>query len=289
MIKEEYLRFMQSLTGAGVSPEVRKIANLVLEHLEALIPLTTAQGQRIKKVVEFAQSQWTAISDDIQAAPEQMTAHVCPITRLVSLSVGAFRGFAKQEDFDLASPLVFIYGPNGTGKSSFCEALEFGLLGSVIEAESKRFPDQQDYLENVHTNSYEAPVLKGADAEAEELEISADELLYRFCFVEKNRIDNFARIAAKTPAKQAELISTLFGLDAFTEFVHNFTVDIDQRYIDQEGEKAKQLALKRQELARDSQDLGCRRTGARSSIPRAYRFCSDGSGIERRRKVQRVG
>jgi DNA sulfur modification protein DndD len=50
--------------------------------------------------------------------------------------------------------------------------------------------------------------------------------------VEKNRIDNFSRIAAQVPAKQTELISTLFGLESFTEFVRNFTVEIDEKYID---------------------------------------------------------
>ena len=72
--------------------------------------------------------------------------------------------------------------------------------------------------------------------------------MYRFCFVEKNRIDSFSRIAAQTPAKQTELISTLFGLDAFNGFVHNFTSEINDKYIDLVGIKAKQLAERRQAL-----------------------------------------
>ncbi|MGF3860388.1 AAA family ATPase [Salmonella enterica] len=39
---------------------------------------------------------------------------------------------------------MLIYGPNGTGKSSFCEALEYTLLGNVAEAESKRFRNQNE-------------------------------------------------------------------------------------------------------------------------------------------------
>lgn len=129
MIKNEYLRFLQTLTADGSTTDVRKIANLVLSHLDALIPLSTAQGQRIKKIVELAQANWTTTCADIQSAPQQSATQNCPFTQLKSLSVGPFRGFAKQENFDLASQLVLIYGPNGTGKSSFCEALEFGLLG----------------------------------------------------------------------------------------------------------------------------------------------------------------
>lgn len=62
------------------------------------------------------------------------------------MSVGPFRAFARQEEFDLESRLVLIYGPNGTGKSSFCETLEYCLLGNVIDAENKRFHNQNEYL-----------------------------------------------------------------------------------------------------------------------------------------------
>lgn len=254
MIQAEYLRFMQTLSIEGIPGDVRKIANLVLKHLETLIPLSTAQGQRIKKMVELAQTNWGSICSDIQFTQEQVTEQTCPITQIKSFSVGPFRGFAKQEDFDLASQLVLIYGPNGTGKSSFCEALEYSLLGNVAEAESKRFRNQQDYLKNAHTNSFTPPILIGLDNQENDIPISANEALYRFCFVDKNRIDNFSRIAAQAPAKQTELISTLFGLDAFSEFVRNFTDSMD-RYIDLEGAKEKELKLKKQVLAGFQQQL----------------------------------
>lgn len=253
MIRAEYLRFLQTLTDDCASANVRKMANLVLNNLDELIPLSTAQGQRIKKLVGLAQAKWMATSTAIQPVPQQSTAQNCPFTQLKSLSVGPFRGFARQEDFDLASQLVLIYGPNGTGKSSFCEALEFGLLGSVAEAESKRFRSQ-DYLKNAHTNSFAVPELVGLDGDENDVTISSNEALYRFCFVEKNRIDSFSRIAAQAPAKQTELISTLFGLDAFTEFVRNFT-DCMDRYIDLEGVKAKELAKKRETLAGYQQQI----------------------------------
>lgn len=254
MTRAEYQRFLQTLTAAYVADDVRKIANLVLNYLDTLVPLSTSQGQRIKKIVQLAQTNWTTISANIQPIPEQATNQTWPIIQLKSLSVGPFRGFAKQEDFDLASRLVLIYGPNGTGKSSFCEALEYGLLGNVTEAESKRFRNQQEYLTNAHTRSFKPPALTGTDSQGNDVPIVTNEALYRFCFVEKNRIDNFSRIAAQTPAKQSELISTLFGLDAFTDFVRNFTDVMDEKYIDLHGIKANELKQKRQALA-GSQEL----------------------------------
>lgn len=254
MIRSEYIRFMQTLNDKSVSSEVRKIANLVLNNLDTLLPLTTANGNRAKKLVTLAKKNWLTTSIDIQPPTQQTTTQTCPFTRLRSLSVGPFRGFAKKEDFELDSELVLIYGPNGTGKSSFCEALEFTLLGNVVEAESKRLR-KQDYLKNAHINSFTSPNLVGLDTEGNEILVLANEAIYRFCFVEKNRIDSFSRIAAQTPAKQTELISTLFGLDTFTAFVGNFTDTMDSRYIDLEGVKAKELTQKRVVLAGYQQQL----------------------------------
>lgn len=255
MIESEYLRFLQTLDSDKVLPGVRKLANLVLANLDELASLGTYQGQRVKKMVALAQANWDALSIEIQSLPEVTAEKTSPITQIKSMAVGPFRGFSRQEIFDLDSRLVLIYGPNGTGKSSFCEALEYSLLGNVAEAESKRFRDQGDYLKNAHVNHFATPVVTGLNEQGAEVEIEANEELFRFCFVEKNRIDNFSRIAAQAPAKQVELISTLFGLDSFNEFVRNFTSEFDPKYIDLSGIKAAQLAQKRQSLSGSQQQI----------------------------------
>lgn len=255
MIRTEYLRFLQTLTDITISDDVRKIANLVLNHLDTLIPLSSAQGQRVKRIVELAQLQWETLVPIIQPVLEQEIQPDAAITQLKSIKVGPFRGFSRQEEFDLNSRIVLIYGPNGSGKSSFCEALEYGLLGNVVEADNNRFRNQDDYLKNAHSNTFASPGLVGKDEQDNDIPIIANEAEYRFCFVEKNRIDSFSRIAAQAPAKQTELISTLFGLDSFNEFVRNFTNEIDERYIDLEGIKAKELETKRQSLTGFTQQL----------------------------------
>lgn len=53
MVRVEYSNFLQTLNN-NASVEIRKIANLVLENLDELTPLKTAQGQRIKKIASFA-------------------------------------------------------------------------------------------------------------------------------------------------------------------------------------------------------------------------------------------
>jgi len=255
MIQSEYIRFLRTLNNESTPEGVRKIAKLVLQNLEELVPLMTHQGQRIKQMVSLSQANWDTASAEIQPLVESVVESSTKIKKLNCMSVGPFRGFARQEIFDLDSQLVLIYGPNGTGKSSFCEALEYALLGSVVESESKRFRDQREYLKNAHANTFSLPILTAEDEQGTQIPVECNEALYRFCFVEKNRIDSFSRIAAQAPAKQTELISALFGLDYFTEFVRNFTTEIDGRYIDLVGAKATSLAQKRQGLAGAHQQI----------------------------------
>src|SRR5690554_1494400 len=252
MIKHEYIRFIQTLDDESVSDDVRKISNIVLNNLDILIPLTTSHGKRVKEMVRLAQEGWNSASTEILISDEQLTEHSLPFDKLKNLSVGPFRGFARKEEFDLNSNRVLIYGPNGTGKTSFCEALEYCLLGNVAAAENKRFRNQDSYLKNAITKSFVSPVLigvKNEDNSQKEFPVIPDESLYRFCFVEKIRIDNFSNIAAQVPAKQNELISILFGLEGFSDFVRNFTDSMD-RYIDIEGEKS--LILKQKSVDLES-------------------------------------
>ena len=123
-----------------------KIANIVLDNLEELTQLSTHQGQRIRRIIALAQPQWNEIRTDITIINSANSNDYQRIKQLKHMVVGPFRGFARAEEFNLDSQCVLIYGPNGTGKSSFCEALEYGLLGSVSEAETKRFRDQAEYL-----------------------------------------------------------------------------------------------------------------------------------------------
>ena len=255
MIRAEYQRFMQTLQGQNATESVRKVANIVSAHLDELLPLTTHQGQRIRRMVELCQANWDRISTNIPTLVEQDVAPIVPLSRLKTMTVGPFRGFARQEIFDLNSRLVLIYGPNGTGKSSFCEALEYTLLGNVTEADSKRFRDQNEYLRNAFVDELVAPSIVACDLQGNDIAIVPNESAYRFCFVEKNRIDSFSRIAAQAPAKQTELIATLFGLEAFTEFVRNFTSEIGVQYIDLQGQLALRLAQKQQGLQGAQQQI----------------------------------
>jgi energy-coupling factor transporter ATP-binding protein EcfA2 len=153
----------------------------------------------------------------------------------------------QPEVFDLSHDITLVYGPNGTGKSSFFEALETAMLGSISEAGVKRF-DHRAYCNNARLGRHDIPRLFASVGGAEVAALRVSDEDYRFCFVEKNRLDDFGRIAARTPGDQRQLIATLFGVEQFSEFVRGFNPSLDDN-LHLSGIRALQLEGRRNQVA----------------------------------------
>src|SRR5256714_12689724 len=54
------------------------------------------------------------------------------------IEIEGFRGFARRDRLELDASVVIISGPNGTGKTSFFDALQWLLLGSLQRLEPWR-------------------------------------------------------------------------------------------------------------------------------------------------------
>lgn len=52
-------------------------------------------------------------------------------TRINSVVIEAFRAYRKRQDFDLDADVVVLYGPNGLGKTSFFDALDYACTGRI--------------------------------------------------------------------------------------------------------------------------------------------------------------
>jgi recombinational DNA repair ATPase RecF len=237
------------LPATQASPDVKRLANLALANFKGLAQTVRQHSQRSVYLVGHARralAQTPDGSPDLQAV---VADGAWPWRRLRSMTIGPFRGFRTPEPFDLQRRVILFYGPNGSGKTSFCEGLEYGLLGSVEEAETKRI-EGRTYLANLHAQRFEPPVLRATDHENQEVVVTSNPDTFRFCFIEKNRIDEFSRIATRPPAQRTELIATLFGMDKFNEFVGHFNESVDQQLV---LTATKQLALtgKRDTLATD--------------------------------------
>jgi len=242
----EYQRFLEAIALRPVDEDIRRMANLVYSNLPNLAKVGAARRARSTRLAPIAISDLAATNTDL---PEfhNIDDDAQEFGRLHELKVGPFRGFTSEETFDLSQPICLVYGANGTGKSSFCEALETALLGSINEAQVRRI-SHETYCNNVRLGRHERPIATIVNENLPPAILSPNEEKYRFCFIEKNRLDDFARIASRTPSDQKQLIATLFGVDQFTDFIRGFNPDLDEE-LNLAGQSKLELAIKRTALA----------------------------------------
>ena len=224
LLEEQYEMFLGELQASGADLDVRKVASIIQANLGAIAATVSAGGQRANMLTPLVRRELA----EMEAPPnlvQRAVAAALPWQRLQTLKIGPFRGFRREEIFDLKKNVTLFYGPNGSGKTSLCEALEFALTGDVEESSLKRSASLAAYFANIHEGRHAHPQLYSAGAgDGIAVQPAAD--LLRFAIIEKNRIESFARIAARTPAQANELISALFGLSSFNDFVGNFPAAI---------------------------------------------------------------
>ena len=228
-IKKDFIKWIRTLDVSSLLETDKKLINILIDNFDTLVPLGTNNGLRAKKLAELIQQQKDSISADFPELTLESDISKEIIEKIVEFVVGPFRGFSFNENINLNNNFVFLYGPNGSGKSSFCEGLEYALLGYIWEANAKRI-DLEKYMQNSITKKFELPVAYFKASDGTKKPIQKNQEVYQFAFVEKNRIDGFARITAVSLGEQKDRIATLFGLDTFNDFVDNFT-DNFQNYL----------------------------------------------------------
>ena len=72
--------------------------------------------------------------------------------RLRRLTIEAFRGFRDAATLDLDASTIIFTGPNGTGKTSVFDALQWVMLGSIERLEGLRSRKNVEHI----VNSYRA-------------------------------------------------------------------------------------------------------------------------------------
>lgn len=137
------------------------------------------------------------------------------------LSVKNFRGFGEFGPDDKGSFIRFsklkniFYAPNGGGKSSLCEALEFGTTGDIKEA-SRRKTRVKQYI--ARGGIRHQLLLMGADKLPVKPNIS-----WSSCFIDRNRLQEFSLLGSKdTGSVESDVLATLFGLEELQEVIARF-------------------------------------------------------------------
>lgn len=140
---------------------------------------------------------------------------------LDNLSVKNFRGFGEFGPDDKGSFIRFsklkniFYAPNGGGKSSLCEALEFGTTGDIKEA-SRRKTRVKQYI--ARGGIRHQLLLMGADKLPVKPSIS-----WSSCFIDRNRLQEFSLLGSKdTGSVESDVLATLFGLEELQEVIARF-------------------------------------------------------------------
>lgn len=195
------------------------------------------------------------------------------------LRVEAFRGFRDAQEFDLSAAAVIVTGPNGTGKTSFFDALQWGLLGSLERLEGLRARRNVEHVVNQYRLGRKAFVeidlnlpsgivtvrrtgdqagstlelrrqgersLFGEDAETElhsillpNTELTLESALTTSGLMQQ---DAMRRVLEAKPAERYQQLSTVLGLGALEDFE-----DATRSVVKQATEREK---LARSELAK---------------------------------------
>lgn len=152
-----------------------------------------------------------------------------PKIKLDKIDIVNFRGFRTNSDgtgrkiiFDGQANLFF--APNGGGKSSLCEALEWTLTGDTSEHAQRNTESTDAYFQNrdVSEPSYKKSKLHMVEG----FNPDTPNIAFDRCFLEKNRIEKFAKIATQKSVDVQNILGELFGLTEIVDFFKEFGQDL---------------------------------------------------------------
>tara|TARA_R100000306_G_scaffold44395_1_gene42467 strand:+ start:888 stop:3710 length:2823 start_codon:yes stop_codon:yes gene_type:complete len=180
--------------------------------------LTKAAGELLGKDYQRIASRFKKVLD---AKPELDWVAPSGLSPLSYMQVKNFRGFGELASDDKGSYLRFsktkniFYAPNGGGKSSLCEALEYGTTGHIKEADRRKTKVKQ-YI--ARGQSKMSLSLVGVDKAP-----VTRSLTWASCFIDRNRLQEFSLLGSKdTGSPENDVIATLFGLEEFQEVLARF-------------------------------------------------------------------
>jgi hypothetical protein len=135
-VRHDYQQFLAWLhkPERGAPEDVRRLANLIETNFDSVAALSRAQSRRSLKLAAIARESLDVANFEPPTVMGVVDIRTSRWKALDTLTVGPFRGFPVSETFRFSKRITMFYGPNGSGKTSLCEALELALLGSVDEA-----------------------------------------------------------------------------------------------------------------------------------------------------------
>ncbi|MBI4494194.1 MAG: AAA family ATPase [Chloroflexi bacterium] len=165
--------------------------------------------------------------------------------RLTAIEVAGFRGFNAPTSISLADTLVILYAPNGHGKSSVCEAIEWAIYGSTSRRARGEAAIQRREFDNslrnrlypIDRDAYVSLVLSDGSRTVEVRRVVTPDEGMGKLFVDGSQAENLEALGIPSepqyalilqhairdfifakPADRFSLVSAQLGMGAFTRF-----------------------------------------------------------------------
>lgn len=104
---------------------------------------------------EFGEPRSLGSSTATAAAATDRSANA---VRLESLRIMNFRAYRRLQTFALGADVTVLYGPNGFGKTSFFDAIDFAVTGGIGRSDSRRQSDFAKTAQHLDANGEESTV-----------------------------------------------------------------------------------------------------------------------------------
>ncbi|WP_194287554.1 AAA family ATPase [Agrobacterium sp. ICMP 6402] len=133
------------------------------------------------------------------------------------IKIAAFRGITEPLELDFTAPVTLVYAPNGTGKTTFCEAIEWLLTGQV---------------ERLRDGQWSNDVLKSAFLDSATPEVEADlrvgEQRYRMW---RTSAGAWIDQRAGNPRRPGDVLEILAPTAAAPDKHHRSAISLRQHYL----------------------------------------------------------
>lgn len=205
--------------------DVEKSGGEVWEHLKIRIKEFNFNKKTIDKIKKSASFLLRNLGTNTNNAISSS-----PVSKIKSLQVKNFRGFGSDFNGEDKGVLIefdfnntIFYGPNGCGKSSLCDALEYKLTGQVREA-LRRNRRVYEFVKRIGSSSNPSLSISFVDSAMDGEKLTEDEKkYYSQAFIEKNRIQEFSLFGSKdTGIRKEQILSILIGMDDLSDLANSF-------------------------------------------------------------------
>jgi len=218
-VSSDYITFLKILWASfGDLIDKNKITRriYILERIEKYLVDTSFK----------AQIDSVTLPDISELSPSQEKD--TPIIKIKEINLVNFRGFGVNDNGDgrkiaFNKKATLFFAPNGGGKTSLCEGIEWALTGDTYEHTRRKIDSSSNYFQNRNKGE---PTYENTKLVLNNNQSLIPDTIFDRCFLEKNRIEKFAKLAMQPNKDLQEILGELFGFSEVVDFFKEFGQDL---------------------------------------------------------------